>query len=85
MIDLLLLINNGEKEYIKNMPVLHLVIIVFVVLAFVGLCWYLLNSFVPMDARIKVVLNFILVVGLILFLLVWVLPKVLTLVSILLI
>ncbi len=61
------------------MPIIHLMVIVIVVLAVVGLCWYLLNT-LAIEARIKTVINVILVLGLVLWLLLWLLPRLMALV-----
>jgi hypothetical protein len=45
-----------------------------VVLAIVGLCWYLLNT-LSIDARIKNIVNVLIVLGLVLWLLLWLLPR----------
>jgi hypothetical protein len=58
------------------MPIVHLLLVVVIVLAIAGLCWYLLDS-VATDARVKTVLNVLLVLGLIIWLVVWLLPKLL--------
>lgn len=57
---------------------IHLAIVVIVVLAIVGLCWYLLDT-LPIEARMKVVINVLLVLGLVIWLLLWVLPRLLAL------
>ncbi len=56
------------------MPMIHLLLVVVIVLAVVGLVWYLLGT-LAMDARIKMVINVVLVLGLVIWLLGWFLPR----------
>jgi len=58
---------------------LHLIFVSCIVLAFVGLAWYLLGT-LTMDQRIRVVINFILVIGLLIWLFAWLLPKLILLI-----
>jgi hypothetical protein len=60
------------------MPILHMAVVVIIVLAVVGLAWYLLGT-IAMDARIKTVINVILVLTLVFWLLLWLLPRLLAL------
>ena len=61
------------------MPWVHLVLVVIIVLAIVGLAWYLLGTIVA-DARIKMIMNVIIVLAVVIWLLVWLLPHLLLLV-----
>lgn len=62
------------------MPVVHLLLVVFIVLAVLGLAWWLLGT-LALDARIKTVINFLFVIGLVIWLLLWVLPRLITIVG----
>jgi hypothetical protein len=63
----------------ENMPWIHLVLVVIIVLVIVGLAWYLLGT-TTADARIKMVINVIIVLALVIWLLLWLLPHLLILV-----
>jgi hypothetical protein len=56
------------------MPVVNLMAVILVVLAIVGLCWYLLST-LSIDPRIKNIVNVLIVLGLVLWLLLWLLPR----------
>lgn len=59
------------------MPIINLLVVVVVVLAVVGLCWYLLGT-LAIDARMKTIINVVIVLGLVLWLLLWLLPRLLS-------
>jgi hypothetical protein len=53
------------KSKVKNMPLLHLV----VVLVVVGVLLWLVNTYIPMDGKIKSILNAVVVIGVVIWLL----------------
>ena len=58
------------------MPIVHLLLVVVIQLGVAVVCWYLLDT-VPMDVRVKTVLDVLLVLSLIIWLAIWLLPKLL--------
>jgi hypothetical protein len=61
------------------MPTIHLLMVVIVVLAVIGLVWYLLGT-LPIEQRIKTIINVVLVLALVIWLSLWLLPRLLLLV-----
>lgn len=56
------------------MGILDLVLVVVVVLLIIGLCWYLIGT-IPLDQRIKNTINVVIVIGLLIWLVAWLLPR----------